>query len=64
MDDRAVVEVTVLEAEPARSGRLIALATVEIAVGGVAFVVHGVQQVFFGEHHTCRRQANSHQDQA
>ena len=45
MDDRAVVEVTVLEAKPARSGRLVALATVEIAVGGVAFVVHGVQVV-------------------
>jgi hypothetical protein len=45
MDDRAVVEVTVLAAKPARSGRLVALATVEIAVGGVAFVVHGVQVV-------------------
>jgi hypothetical protein len=45
MDDRAVVEVTVLESEPTRSGRLIALATVEIAVGGVAFIVHGVQVV-------------------
>jgi hypothetical protein len=45
MDDRAVVEVTVLEAKPVRSGRLVALASVEIAVGGVAFVVHGVQVV-------------------
>ena len=45
MDDRAVVEVTVLEVKPVRSGRLVALASVEIAVGGVAFVVHGVQVV-------------------
>ena len=45
MDDRAVVEVTVLEAKPVRSRRLVALASVELAVGGVAFVVHGVQVV-------------------
>jgi len=54
MDDRAVVEVAVLEAKPARSGRLIALATVEIAVGGVAFVVHGVQVVAARDPHTGR----------
>ena len=54
MDDRAVIEVTVDEAKSVRTGRLVALATVEIAVGGVAFVVHGVQVVMARDPRTGR----------
>ena len=43
MTDTAIVNCTVLEIRPVRQGRLVALATVEIDVDGVVFIVEGVQ---------------------
>jgi stage V sporulation protein G len=41
----AAVGLTVLAVEPVKSGKLFALATVEIDLDGVAIVVHGIQAV-------------------
>lgn len=43
MSDSTVVNCTVLAVRPVRKGRLIALASVEIDVDGVVFVVDGVR---------------------
>jgi hypothetical protein len=45
-DDRLAthtVNVTVLSVAPARAGRLFALASVEIEIGGVAIELHGIR---------------------
>ena len=43
MTDTALVSCRVLEVIPLTTGRLIALASVEIDIEGVCFVLHGVQ---------------------
>ena len=43
MADTTTVEATVLEVQPVGKGKLIALASVELMLDGVSFVVHGVQ---------------------
>ena len=43
MDRTATVEITVLGVRPVGKGRLLALASVELALEGVLFVLHGLQ---------------------
>ena len=46
MDDTAVVAATVIDIRPITGkGRILALASVELLLDGVAFVIHGVQVV-------------------
>jgi DNA-binding cell septation regulator SpoVG len=46
--DTASVAVTILSLERSERGRLLALASVEIEIAGVAFVVHGVRVIRTG----------------
>lgn len=43
MTNSVPVTVTVLDMQPVNRGRLLALATVEVEIEGVAFVINGVQ---------------------
>ncbi|TAN59632.1 MAG: hypothetical protein EPN20_14770, partial [Magnetospirillum sp.] len=43
MTDSVPVTVTVLDMQPVHRGRLLALATVEVEIEGVVFVINGVQ---------------------
>lgn len=43
MQGAATVEVTVVAVRPVGRGRLLALATVELMLDGVGFVIHGIQ---------------------
>lgn len=45
MADTALVRCTVLEVQPVNAGRILALASVEVEIDGVVFVVEGVQVV-------------------
>ncbi len=45
MTETALITATVLAVEPVGKGRLLALASVELVLDGVAFVLHGVQVV-------------------
>jgi len=41
--EKSTVNITVLSVTPARGGRLFALASVEIDIGGVVIVLHGIR---------------------
>jgi stage V sporulation protein G len=43
MTDSVPVTVTILDMQPVHRGRLLALATVEVEIEGVVFVINGVQ---------------------
>ena len=46
MDDRALIQATVIDIQPINGkGRVLALASVELLLDGVAFTIHGVQVV-------------------
>jgi hypothetical protein len=46
--DQSTVNITVLSVTPVRAGRLFALASVEIEVGGVAIELHGIRALRVG----------------
>ena len=41
--DRSTVNITVLSVAPVRPGRIFALASIEIEIGGVAIELHGIR---------------------
>lgn len=46
--DRSTVNITVLSIAPLRAGRLFALTSVEIEIGGVAIELHGIRALRVG----------------
>jgi hypothetical protein len=46
--DRSTVNITVLAVTPVRAGRLFALASIEIEIGGVAIELHGIRVLRVG----------------
>jgi hypothetical protein len=46
--DRGTVNITVLSVIPMRAGRIFALASIEIEIGGVAIALHGVRILRLG----------------
>ena len=45
MEETTTVEVTVLDIAPIGKGRVLALASIELTLDGVAFVLHGVEVI-------------------
>lgn len=43
MTDSVIVAISVLDVQPLRKGRQLAVATVELALDGVAFTIHGLR---------------------
>ena len=45
MTETEIIQVTLIDATPVNKGRVIALASAELSISGVSFVMHGLQIV-------------------